>query len=255
VLESTDFYVAASIARWRAMRHVGQSEVNQPGLYGLLACDKDPRMQLLVTDDRAHAGLISLCAGARAAAITVFAAAARCAESLDRDLAWRSSSATAMIRRDLTAIPRLALPDALTLRTVRRVAEDPPDGVALEDALAAVALAAPRLDPGAVTGFVRSLAGETELLAAVDAEGCVRATSGWQLCGRHARVILVDTDPAWQGRGIGSAMTSAALHAAHLRGAREATLDASAAGRSIYLRLGFESVSQTTRFVPAASPA
>ena len=237
------------------MRHADQSEVNEPGLHGLLACDSDPRMQLLVTDDRAHTGLSSLCAGAPPATITVFAAAPRCAESLTRDPAWRSSSATAMVCRDLAAIPRLGLPDGLTVRAVRRVAADPPDGVALEDAIAAVALAAPRLDPEAVMGFLRSLPGETQLLAAVDAEGCVRATSGWQLSGRHVRVILVDTEPAWQGRGVGTAMTSAALHAARVRGARVATLDASAAGQSIYLRLGFESVSQTTRFVPATRPA
>jgi GNAT superfamily N-acetyltransferase len=253
--EPIDVYVAASIARWRAMRHADQREVNQPGLYGLLACDSDPRMQLLVTDDQAHTGLTSLCAGARVATITVFVAARRCAESLAHDPAWRSSAATAMVCRDLTAIPRRTLPDGLTVRAVRRVAADPADGVALEDAIAAVALAAPRLDPEAVMLFLRSLPSQTHLLAAVDAGGCVRATSGWQLSGRHARVILVDTDPAWQGRGVGTAMTSAALHSARLRGAREATLDASAAGRSIYLRLGFELVSQTTRFVPATTPA
>jgi GNAT superfamily N-acetyltransferase len=238
------------------MRRADQSEVNQPGLYGLLGCDEDPRLQLLVTDDQAYTGLVTLCARARAGMVTVFAAAARCAESFDRDTAWRSSSSsTAMICRDLTAVPRLALPDALRLRAVRRIAEDPPDGVALEDAVAAVVLAAPGVDPQGLTAFLQSLPEATQLLAAVDSEGRVRATSGWQLSGRHARIILVDTDPAWRGRGIGTAMTSAALQAAQLRGAREATLDASAAGRSIYLRLGFESVSQTRRFVPTASRA
>jgi ribosomal protein S18 acetylase RimI-like enzyme len=249
---SIDFYVAASVARWRDLRRPGQREVNQPGLYGLLAGDEDPRARLLVTDDQAYAGLVELCAEARAGMINVFAAAVRCAELLEGDPAWRSSPSTAMICRDLATVRTLALPDGLRLRAVRRVAEDPPGGVSLEDAVAAVALAEPRENPEALTVFLRSLPQPTRLFAAVDADGIVRATSGWQLSGRHVRVILVDTDPAWRGRGIAKAMTSAALHAAQRQGAREATLDASAAGLSIYQRLGFESVAQTIRFVAAA---
>lgn len=125
--------------------------------------------------------------------------------------------------------------------------------MALEDAVAAVVLADPGEDAEALTVFLRSLTRATRLFAAVDADGIVRATSGWQLSGGHVRVMLVDTDPAWRGRGIAKAMTSAALHAAQRQGAREATLDASAAGRSIYQRLGFESIAQTIRFVATAS--
>jgi GNAT superfamily N-acetyltransferase len=251
--ESIGFYVAASVARWRALRRPGQPEVHQAGLHGLLACDEDPRVRLLVTDDQAYPKLVAVCAGARAGMITVFAEAVRCVELLDSDPAWRSSPATAMICRDLMDVPRLALPDALRLRAVRRVAEDPPDGVALEDAVAAVAHADPREDAEELTAFLRSLPGATQLFAAVDADGIVRATSGGTLSGRHTRVIFVDTDPAWRGRGIATAMTSAALQAAQLQGAREATLDASEAGRPIYLRLGFEAVVQTIRFVAISS--
>ena len=43
-------------------------------------------------------------------------------------------------------------------------------------------------------------------------------------------------------------MTAAALRSALHRGARRASLDASNAGSSIYLRLGFEAVTRTTRF-------
>jgi hypothetical protein len=46
-------------------------------------------------------------------------------------------------------------------------------------------------------------------------------------------------------------MTAAALLAAGAHGARQACLDATDAGRSIYLRLGFEAVARTTRFFRA----
>jgi GNAT superfamily N-acetyltransferase len=248
-LESIEFYVAASIARWQAMRRPSQADVRQPGLYGLLACDEDPHLRLLVTSDMAYDALGALCAGARAGMIKVFAEAAHCAELLDSDPTWRSSPATAMICRDLADVPALALPESLRLRAVRRVDGDPSDGVALEDAVAAVLLADPGQDREELTMFLRSLPQPTQLLAAVDADGVVRATSGWQLAGRCAGVIFVDTDPVWRGRGIATAMTSAALLAARRQGAREATLDASAAGRPIYLRLGFEPAGQIARFI------
>ena len=117
--------------------------------------------------------------------------------------------------------------------------------------MAAVVIASPGEDPGALTTFLRSLPVTTQLFAAVDADGIVRATSGCQLAGGYARVIFVDTDPVWRRGGIATAMTSVALGAARGQGAREASLDASGAGRSIYLRLGFESAGQTIRFVAA----
>jgi predicted N-acetyltransferase YhbS len=62
--------------------------------------------------------------------------------------------------------------------------------------------------------------------------------------------MFVNTDPNWRGRGIGQAMTAAALSAAQGLGAQHACLDATDAGQSIYSRLGFEPVTQTTRFSP-----
>jgi ribosomal protein S18 acetylase RimI-like enzyme len=59
----------------------------------------------------------------------------------------------------------------------------------------------------------------------------------------------VNTDPGRRGRGIGQAMTAQALSAARRAGARFAALDASDAGRSIYLRLGFDVVGMLTRFI------
>ena len=58
-------------------------------------------------------------------------------------------------------------------------------------------------------------------------------------------------DPKIDGRGIGWAMTAAALRAAREHGARQACLNATDAGLSIYQRLGFDLVSRTTRFFHA----
>jgi len=80
----------------------------------------------------------------------------------------------------------------------------------------------------------------------------VRATSGFNLLGDHAEVLFVNTLPSWQRRGIGIAMTSAALRAACDSGAGRARLDSSDAGLSTYLRLGFEIVGEVQRFTSAA---
>jgi ribosomal protein S18 acetylase RimI-like enzyme len=75
--------------------------------------------------------------------------------------------------------------------------------------------------------------------AALDADGAVRATSASAVSGEDASVTFVNTDPAWRGRGIGTAMTALALRDARARGARRACLSATAAGQGIYARLGF----------------
>jgi GNAT superfamily N-acetyltransferase len=155
-----------------------------------------------------------------------------------------------MVCRDLRDVPAPALPAGLTLRPVRRSAGERPDGVPLEDAVAAVLRANPAMDDPAETfaAYLRSLPPSVRLLCAVDREGVVRATSGSSTFGAEARVFFVNTDPDWRRRGIGQGMTAAALLAARRSGARRACLDASDAGRSIYSRLGFETVSQTVRF-------
>ncbi|MEV0303525.1 GNAT family N-acetyltransferase [Streptomyces prasinus] len=54
-------------------------------------------------------------------------------------------------------------------------------------------------------------------------------------------VMLVATDPAWQRRGYGEAVTRKALHeGAAATGATRATLHATAAGAPVYPRIGFE---------------
>ena len=129
--------------------------------------------------------------------------------------------------------------------------------MALEHAVSTAVLADPTIGetPEALVDFLRSLPDGFRLLAAIDDEGMVRATSGAGVFAGQATVIFVNTDPGWRRRGIGQAMTAVALHAAVARGARQACLDASAAGRSIYLRLGFEPVTAATQFrrAPTAS--
>ena len=251
----TDVYVAGAVARWEATRHPGRRALDEPGLHGLPPCADDPSTRLLVTDDRAYDALAEQLGRAREGTISVFATAARCAELLDGHPAWsRSDTSTAMVCRELETLPAVPLPGELTVRPVRRLDEDAPDGVPLEDAVTAALRADPRIQAPAQSfaAFLRSLAPEIRLLAAVERSGAVRATAGSGTFGAEANVFFVNTDPGWRGRGIGRAMTTAALLAARDRGARRASLDATDVALGIYARLGFEAVSKTTRFTSSA---
>jgi ribosomal protein S18 acetylase RimI-like enzyme len=246
---SVDVYVAAFLARCAAARRPGQAKVDGHGVHGLGPSSDDQRIRLLVTEDRGYDVLSALLENARAGIVDVFATAARCARLIDGDPAWPAETVTAMICRELETVPAVSLPGELTLRPVRRLADDAPDGVPLADAVAAAALADPRItDPQAVADFLRSLPAEMRLFAAVDGDGVVRATAGSGAFGRHASVIFVNTDPTWRGRGVGGAMTAAALRAALQSGARHAGLDATEAALRIYQRLGFEVVAPASRF-------
>lgn len=252
---SIDAYIAAFLTRCDVMRRPLQPEVREPGVHGLLASSDAPRTRLLVTDDRGYEMVAALLPRVREGMINVFAAAVRCTELIDDHPAWRSETATAMVCGDLRAVPTLALPSELTLRPVRRLAADAPDGVSLEDAAAAAMRADPRIEyPSDVfSGYLRSLPAAIRLFAAVDRDGRVRGTSGAGVFGTEASVMFVNTDPDWRGRGIAQAMTSAALRAAQDSGARRACLDATGAGLRIYLRLAFEAVTRTTRFSTSTS--
>jgi GNAT superfamily N-acetyltransferase len=246
-----DVYAAAFVARVCSDRP-DQPQMDEPGVRGLIPSADVPLVRLLVTDDRAYGVLGVLLPDVRGGAIKVFAGAARCVELLDRHPAWRSSeTVTAMALRDLRTVPEIMLPGELTLRPVRRLADDAPDGVPLEHAVAAAALADPRIDdsPESFAAFLRSLPSPIRLFAAMDADGVVRATSAFGAFGTEANVFFVNTDPGWRGRGIGHAMTAAVLCAAREAGARGACLDATDAGLATYRRLGFEALTEVTRFV------
>jgi len=234
------------------MRQPTCQVVNEPGVDGLLCFSDDSPTRLLVTDDRAADVLAAMMPGVRAGTISVFAAAPRCTEIVAIHRGWKPKSVTAMISRDLRTLPACPLPSGLTLRPVRRVVDDPTEGVPLEDAVAA-ALADVATDdtPEGLADHLSSLPHTTRLFAAVDDDGVVRATSGSETFGSQATVIFVNTDPSWRRRGIGQAMTAAALSSARDAGASQACLNASGAAISIYLRLGFEIVARTTQFFRA----
>ncbi len=146
-------------------------------------------------------------------------------------------------------MPTGRLPGDLTLRPVRRLAGDAPEGVPLTHAVAAAKRADPAItNPDVLAEHLRALPRAFRLLAAIDGDGIVRATAGFGTFGTTASVIFVNTDPAWRRRGIGQAMTATALRTAMRFGARQAGLDASDTGQSIYGRLGFDVATSLTRF-------
>lgn len=249
-VRGVDTYRAAFVARCELTRSPGQLELDEPGICGLLPSVEHPSCRLLVSDDRAYEVLAALLPGAKSGRINVFATAARCTELVAGRSGWTFDEVVAMSCADLRGVKTPTLPVGLTLRTVRRAADEPRDGVPLEAAVAAVVTANPRTEnsPDTLADYLRSLPPTTRLLCALDRHDAVRATSGSITFGTEGHVFFVNTDPDWRGRGIGQAMTAAALQASRSSGARRACLDASDAGRSIYLRLGFDVVSRTTRF-------
>jgi GNAT superfamily N-acetyltransferase len=145
-----------------------------------------------------------------------------------------------MVCRDLATVPDVALPVGLTLRPVQDI-----------ETAARLAM---RADPAiqgplaAFADYLRGLEGVVRLLEAVDADGSVRATAGTRVVGAEATAFFVNTDPDWQRRGIGRAMSAAALRTARDLGATRACLDASPAGARIYLSLGFEDAGPWAQF-------
>jgi len=242
-----DLYCAAFVARHRGDR----AALVEPGLCGVVS-EQGGTVRLVVTDDRAYGRLASDIPAAQAGVAYVFEAAPRCDGFMRSRPGWRPERpVTAMVCRDIAAGSPARLPDGLVLRPVSRLAGDAPAGVALE-AAAAVAVAS---DPGITepvadfARFLRALPPSVQLFAAVDEAGVAWATSGCDVVGEDARVFFVNTEPGRRGRGIGGAMTQAALRAAALAGARRGVLDATDAGLSVYLRLGFEVAGRVTRYV------
>jgi ribosomal protein S18 acetylase RimI-like enzyme len=242
--------------RVRAMGRPGQEVIDAPGILGLVGLDPgalDGR--ILVSDDRAAEVLQGRLPTLNARVVYVFDAAQACRRILSASGDHRPIACTAMVREPLDDLPDLALaglvlPDPLVLRPV---ATGPAEtGVPLVDAAEAALRseggAAPSSDLADFVAYLRSVPG-ARYLAAVDGGGTVRATAAAAVWDATCGIFFVNTDPGWRGRGIGTAMTVAALRAAAADGAQRACLDASALGRSLYAGLGFESVGEITQYV------
>jgi GNAT superfamily N-acetyltransferase len=78
--------------------------------------------------------------------------------------------------------------------------------------------------------------------------GVAVATTSALLDGDLAGIYHVVTLPESRGRGIGAAMTHAAMRDARASGARHAVLQASAMGEGVYRSVGFESVCRLSLF-------
>lgn len=65
-----------------------------------------------------------------------------------------------------------------------------------------------------------------------------------------AGLYAVSTDPAHRRRGIGRAMSQAAVLAAQERGCRVVALEATPQGLPVYLKMGFETVAEYQIFAP-----
>jgi ribosomal protein S18 acetylase RimI-like enzyme len=210
--------------------------------------------QLLVLDDRAIDALAGVLPLASTGTVRVHEAASQCAELLGADTRWTPKAVAAMVCSDLRTVPEPSLPAGLSLRPVRRAAEDPLGGVSLTDAVTAAAGAAPQGDISvdALVTYLGSLPHGSRILAAVDGKGVVRGTSGPRTFVADAYVFFVNTDRGWRRRGVGLSMTAAAIRSAANAGARRASLDSSSPGIALYRRLGFAAVAEMTQFSSTA---
>lgn len=237
-------YVA--VQRRRAARFaasVAGDVVDEAGMAGWATSPpRAPSGRLLVHDgaDAGRlAGLLDRCAPLE---VSVLGEIPACVAVLDgRPEFAAAEAATAMLLPAPGDIPLPPLDPALSARSVG----DHGPAVPLEDAAAAGRRADPALaaafEAQAWVAHLRSIPGAA-LLAAVDRDDVVVATAGASVLGSDATVFFVSTDPAWRGRGVATAMTARALHAAAARGATLACLEASDAGRGSYARLGFRLV-------------
>ena len=178
------------------------TRVDQPGLYGIYGTVEHPGGRVLITDDRAAALLEALIPNLYPLVVNVFRAAVHCTEMVRQAARWHGEPATSMIFcRDLSSAPTtLTLPAGPSVRRVRRVP--------LEDAARAGLDADPQMAGVPLAGFLdylRSIPHTTQLLAAVDAQGVVRATAGCSVFDADANTFFVNTDPMWRKQGVATA--------------------------------------------------
>ena len=251
-------YLDAFRDRVATMRRPGQELRDEPGLLALLGLGVDTLDgRVVVSSDAAYDVLEARRHELFARVVLVFDDAPRACRLMSRQAGYRSDRATAMVCPDLAARALEArMPPGLTVRPVQvDPAEADPPAVPLraaaDAALRSDPTAAPASDLDGFVAYLRSVPA-ARFLAAVDGGGTVRATAAAAIWRRTSGVFFVNTDPAWRGRGVASAMTAAVLRSATEAGAERALLDASALGRALSLRLGFEAVAELTMFV--ASP-
>ena len=250
-----DLYCAGFVARHSRGSDGHPAPLVQPGLCAVVGAHEEGTIRLLAIDDRAYDQFTTLVRTSRQGVVNVFDTAPRCDHLMRGQPGWTAERpSTAMVWRNLRAIPAVLLPGGLVLRPVNRLASEATDAVPLNDAVE-VAIAS---DPGITgtadefEGFLRALPSSVQLFAAVGKGGVARATSGCDVFGDYARVFFVNTEAGWRRRGVGAAMTASALRAAASSGARTAFLDATADGASLYVRLGFETAGRITRYFRAA---
>lgn len=82
--------------------------------------------------------------------------------------------------------------------------------------------------------------------------GQVIATARLTCLGAIAEITGVVTEPGQRRRGIGTAMTWAAIAAGAARGCTSATLTATEMGYPVYLKMGFQPVCTFRTYLPAA---
>jgi GNAT superfamily N-acetyltransferase len=241
----------------RRARFAAQSSgtlIDDPGLMGLR--QGDGRVSLLVADDDGLAPLTAMLGEDLQGVIRVLPAASRTRAMLEAQPRWATESLTAMVCGDLAAVPDVPLPEGVTLRPVwiESGGADPGGADGSVDLVAVTAMvveadpAAASEDPERMAASLRAIRPAPGFYAAVDGSGAVRATSGWRVFGQDASIFFINTHQDWRRRGIGRSMTAAALHAARRAGVTRACLDATEAGSSIYLSVGFESAGPMAEF-------
>lgn len=80
------------------------------------------------------------------------------------------------------------------------------------------------------------------------------ATSAVLVSNGVAGLYWIGTDPAYRERGIGAALTAAAMRIGREHGMSVCTLQASSQGQPVYRRLGFVQVSELVLYSPPSAP-
>lgn len=154
-------------------------------------------------------------------------------------------SAPAMARR-LDDLPAIALPNGVEIARVR-TAQDQAEWLAvLMAGFEEPEAARPDFGQYLAGSLAEPQSGLEHFVARWRGEPCAIATL---LHARHAAgVYHVTTLPAYRGRGLGRALTLAAMQSARRAGYAQAILFATPSGFPLYQRLGFETIATAELF-------